>query len=57
MKGAKWSTIKIGDQVRVKKPGFVRKGDQKYSDPQRIIGKKGPATYQTEDGKVWNQKH
>ena len=55
-KGAKWSIIKIGDQVRVKKPGFERKGDQKYSDPQRSIGKKGPATYQTEDGKVWNQK-
>ncbi len=46
--------LNVGDWVRVKKPGFVVKGDRKYSDPILISRKISPRTYVTSDSRKWN---
>ena len=53
-RNAKEREFKVGDFVRVKKPGIVVKGDRKYSKPVEISRKIGPHTYETSDGKRWN---
>ena len=54
-RSAKITKLKVGDMVRVKIDGHVRKGHKKYSKPIKITKQKGPATFVTEDGKTRNQ--
>lgn len=53
-RNVKYVQLTVGDWVRVKKPGFVVKGDRKYSDPIRIRKQISPRTYVTSDGRKWN---
>lgn len=43
-----------GSKVRVKKPWMIKKGDQRYTKPQKVMKKTGPNTYLLEDGRNWN---
>ena len=53
-KGAKLSSFKPGDLVRVKKPGYVPKGHSKYCGPFKVKKQIRINTYLLEDGSVWN---
>ena len=53
-RSAKHPTFKIGDWVRVRKPGFIVKGDQRYSEPVQILKQPSSHTFHTSDNKTWN---
>lgn len=42
--------LDFGDSVRVKEPKIVKKGENKYLSPVKIMGQVGPNTYMTEHG-------
>lgn len=46
-----------GDQVRVRKPWKVNKGDQKFTQPMTVVRQKSPYTYLLDDGRTWNASH
>lgn len=46
--------FKVGDWVRVKKPGFITKGKKTFSDPVQVSHKLSRHTYVLTDGKSWN---
>ena len=46
--------FKVGDWVRVKKPGFITKGKKTFSDPVQVSHKLSKYTYVLTDGKSWN---
>ena len=45
-----------GDYVRIKKPGHVGKGKQKFSAPIRIKKRIRPYTYLMDNGSIWNSE-
>lgn len=47
------SNFQPGSKVRVKKPWMIKKGEQRYTKPQKVIEKTGPNTYLLEDGRNW----
>lgn len=53
-RAARTPQFRVGDLVRVKKPGKVPKGNPAFSPPTRITQQVGRWTYRLEDGKVWN---
>ncbi len=46
-----------GSKVRVKKPWMIKKDEQRYTKPQKVIEKTAQNTYLLEDGRNWNASH
>ncbi|KAH7959634.1 hypothetical protein HPB49_012627 [Dermacentor silvarum] len=53
-RGAKVSTFRTGDFVRVKNPHVSRTGHLSYSEALKIAGKKGSTAFTLEDNNTWN---
>ncbi|XP_064475479.1 uncharacterized protein K02A2.6-like [Ornithodoros turicata] len=53
-RSAKAPKYKVGDYVRVRKPGFTPKGMPSFSKPLKIIRQKGRYSFQLADGNTWN---
>lgn len=53
-RGAKEPSFVVGDYVRVKTTAAHGKLSSQFSAPKKIIGKRGPASYLLDDGRVWN---
>lgn len=51
---AKTTAFRPGDQVRVRKPWKVKKGELKFTTPMTVVARKGSNSYLLDDGKVWN---
>ena len=54
---AKYTDLHPGDEVRVRKPWRVKKGELKFSKPRTVVTKRGPNTYLLDDGRIWNASH
>ncbi|KAJ8335337.1 hypothetical protein SKAU_G00386790 [Synaphobranchus kaupii] len=54
---AKSTDLHPGDEVRVRKPWRVKKGELKFSKPRTVVTKRGPNTYLLDDGRIWNASH
>jgi len=48
------SNFQPGDEVKVKKPWMIKKGEQRNTKPQKVMENTGPNTYLLEDGRNWN---
>ncbi|XP_029838267.2 uncharacterized protein LOC115322083 [Ixodes scapularis] len=53
-RAAKSPRFRVGDWVRVKKPGKVAKGESAFGPPLRIMKRVGRWTFRLGDGRVWN---
>lgn len=53
-RAARETTVNVGDFVRVKKSTSRFKGDREFSRPREVISKKGPSSFDLDDGKTWN---
>ncbi|XP_075739522.1 uncharacterized protein LOC142784984 [Rhipicephalus microplus] len=53
-RAAKKPNIAVGDMVRVKKPAVSFKGDLSFSCFQKVVEKRGPASFCRDDGRTWN---
>ena len=53
-KGAKTTTIKVGDTVRVRRPEHVHKGSSRFTEPRTVVKKVGQNTFTLSDGRKWN---
>lgn len=53
-RAAKTPRFRVGDWVRVKKPGKVAKGESAFGPPLRIMKRVGRWTFRLGDGRVWN---
>ncbi|XP_064479192.1 uncharacterized protein K02A2.6-like [Ornithodoros turicata] len=53
-RSAKAPKYKVGDYVRVRKPGFTLKGMPSFTKPFKIIRQKGRYSFQLADGNTWN---
>ncbi|XP_064462347.1 uncharacterized protein K02A2.6-like [Ornithodoros turicata] len=53
-RGAQPRDFKPGDFVRVKLPRHQRKGRPRFSEPKKIIEKRGPNSFLLDDKKIWN---
>lgn len=51
--GAKTPTIDVGDWVRIKKPGKVKKGESQFFAPEEVVEVLNNAV-RVKSGKVWN---
>lgn len=56
-RNAKYQLFLPGDQVRVRKPWTVKKGEQKFTPPMTVVRQKSPHTYLLDDGRMWNASH
>lgn len=56
-RSAKKTSFNPGDQVRIRKPWKVKKGEQKFTKPRTVVRKKSPYTYLLDDGRIWNTSH
>ena len=56
-RSAKHQHFQPGDQVRVRKPWKVKKGELKFTNPQTVVAQKSPHTYLLDDGRTWNASH
>ena len=54
---AKYTDLHPGDEVRVRKPWRVKKGELKFFKPRTVVTKRGPNTYLLDDGRIWNASH
>lgn len=54
--GGCFPTLRIGDTVRVRKPGILSKDEIRLSDPMKIVAQRGRASFQLSDGKIWNSR-
>lgn len=48
--------IRVGDLVRIRRPGIVGKDVPRLSPPLRVVEKIGPGSFRTSDGRVWNSR-
>lgn len=53
-RAAKTPRFRVGDWVRVKKPGKVAKGESAFGRPLRIMKRIGRWIFRLGDGRVWN---
>ncbi|KAF0303206.1 uncharacterized protein FJT64_024780 [Amphibalanus amphitrite] len=53
--GSKW--VEVGDVVRVKIPGHIRKDDRKFSEPLKVTRQVAAGTFELENGTRWNSAH
>ena len=51
---AKATDFQPGDQVRVRKPWKVKKGELKFTKPKTVVTRKSSNSYLLDDGRVWN---
>uniref|UniRef100_A0A3P9JV72 Integrase catalytic domain-containing protein n=1 Tax=Oryzias latipes TaxID=8090 RepID=A0A3P9JV72_ORYLA len=56
-RAAQTANFPCGSYVRIRKPGFVKKGRSKFIQPLQVLAQKGPSTCKLSDGKVWNDIH
>ncbi|XP_043212449.1 uncharacterized protein K02A2.6-like [Amphibalanus amphitrite] len=49
--------IQVGDVVRVKIPGHIRKDDRKFSEPLKVTRQVAAGTFELENGTRWNSAH
>lgn len=57
-RGAKDPRFKIGDLVRVRKPGLLRRKQVgRFFEPRKIVAQKGSHTFVLDDGRVWNASY
>lgn len=53
-RGSKFLKVAVGDQVRVRRPFHVKKGEARFTDPLSVQQQIGPSTFILSDGKRWN---
>ncbi|XP_061578749.1 uncharacterized protein LOC133444867 [Cololabis saira] len=56
-RGATAISFACWSYVRVKKPGILPKTQHKFSEPLKVVGKKGQYSYLLSDGRCWNASH
>jgi len=50
------SSLKVGDLVRIRKPGILLKDEGKLSPPVEIVAQQGANTFRTSDGRTWSSR-
>lgn len=49
--------IQVGSFVHIRRPGIIKKGHSKFTQPFKVVAQKGSATYLLSDGNAWNAIH